>query len=84
MSNTITKKLFGAAKAFTVAALVASTIGVVAAPPASAARKRYTCEVALAVAQSYIVTGQVLASVGDTQGAMYWYGKHEGVLDACC
>jgi hypothetical protein len=43
-----------------------------------------SCTVALALADSYIATGNVFRGLGANQQAVYWYGKASGLIVASC
>jgi hypothetical protein len=71
-------------KMFAITTLAAATIGVgglMAAPSASAA---YPCDRALALAQAYIVIGDMLFNDGNYRSASYYYGRARGLLDGAC
>jgi hypothetical protein len=72
-------------KMFAITTLAAATIGVgglVLSPSASAAR--YTCDRALALAQAYIVIGDMLYNGGNYSAASYYYGRATGIVDTSC
>jgi hypothetical protein len=72
-------------KLFAMAALAALAIsvgGLMAAPSASAARS--TCDRAMALAQAYIVIGDMLFNDGNYRAASYYYGYAHGLLDGAC
>ena len=72
-------------KMFAITTLAAATIGVgglVASPSASA--MPMSCDRALALAQAYIVIGNMLYNDGNYAAASYYYGRATGVVDAAC
>ena len=71
-------------KMFTIT-MFAAAIGVgglVAAPSASA--MPMSCDRALALADAYIVIGDMLYNDGNYTAASYYYGRAMGVVDASC
>ena len=71
-------------KMFAITALAAAAIGVgglMAAPSASA---KYPCDRALALAQAYIVIGDMLFNDGNYRAAEYYFGRARGLLDGAC
>jgi hypothetical protein len=65
--------------------LAATTIGVgglVASPSASA--MPMPCDRALALADAYMVIGEMLYNDGNYEGASYYYGLARGVIYASC
>ena len=70
---------------FAIAALAAATvtIGSLAAAPTASALPM-SCTVSLALAQTYIATGNVFYGLGAYQQANYWYGRAEGLVQAAC
>jgi hypothetical protein len=84
-AHTEPEEIMNKLKMFATTALAAATIGVgglVAAPSASA--MPMSCDRALALAQAYIVIGNMLRNGGHYQEATYYFGKAEGVIDAAC
>jgi hypothetical protein len=72
-------------KMFAITTLAAATIGVgglVASPSASAVPM--SCDRALALAQAYIVIGNMLYNDGNYAAASYYYGRAEGVIQGAC
>ena len=70
---------------FTITTLAAATIGVgglVLSPSASA--MPMSCDRALALAQAYIVIGNMLYNDGNYSAASYYYGRATGVVQASC
>lgn len=69
---------------FTVAALAAATVaaGSLASTP-SASAMPMSCAVRVAVAETYIATGNVFHGLGAYQQASYWYGRARGIMDGC-
>ena len=70
---------------FAIAALSAATvtIGSLAATPTASAMPM-SCTVSLALAETYIATGNVFYGLGAYQQANYWYGRAEGLIQAAC
>ena len=70
---------------FTIAALAAATVAVgsLATIPTASAMPM-SCTVALALADSYIATGNVFYALGAHQQAVYWYGRASGLIEASC
>ena len=72
-------------KMFAMTALAAAAIvvgGLVASPSASA--MPMSCDRALALAQAYIVIGNMLRNGGHYAEATYYFGKAEGIIYASC
>ena len=70
---------------FAIAALAAATlaVGSLATVPTASAMPM-SCTVALALAESYIATGNVFYGLGAYQQANWWYGKASGLTQASC
>ena len=67
-----------------IAALAAATVAIgshLVAPPASA--MTMSCSVRYALARGYWSLGYANYGVGDYQGASYWYGRAEGIIQGC-
>jgi hypothetical protein len=73
-------------KMFAITASAAATIGVggLVASPSASAMPRYSCDRALALAQAYIVIGNMLYNDGNYAAASYYYGRAEGVIQGAC
>ena len=69
---------------FAIGALAAATvtIGSLAAAPTASALPM-SCTVSLALAETYIATGNVYG-LGAYQQANYWYGRASGLIQAAC
>ena len=72
-------------KMFAITTLAAAAIGVggLVAPP-SASAMPMSCERALALADAYIVIGNMLYNDGNYAPASYYYGRATGIVDASC
>ena len=71
-------------KMFAVAALAALVLGVGGLAAAPSASAMMSCDRALALAQAYIVIGNMLYNDGNYAAASYYYGRATGVVDAAC
>jgi hypothetical protein len=63
------------------AAATVTTASLAVTPPASA--MPMSCVHRIALAWTYIGTGDAFYAVGNYGAANYWYGKAEGVLQGC-
>ena len=70
---------------FAIAVVAAATvaIGSLAAAPAASALPM-SCTVSLALAESYLATGNVFYGLGAYQQANFWYGRAAGLVQAAC
>jgi hypothetical protein len=64
-----------------VAAATVATASLAATPPASA--MPMSCVTRIALALTYIGTGDAFYAVGNYGAASYWYGKAEGIVSGC-
>jgi hypothetical protein len=74
-------------KKITATALVAASVavgGLVAAPHASAAPKKYTCAQALVLHNIYVTHAYAFQTAGNDVAAHYWAGKADGIREAFC
>jgi hypothetical protein len=71
-------------KKLAIAAFASATVaaaGLCSAPSAEA--MPMSCTVRLALAETYIATGNVFYSIGSNQQASYWYGRARGIMEGC-
>jgi hypothetical protein len=69
---------------YVIGVLAAATVaaaGLAVPPPASA--MSMSCVTRLALALTYIGTGDAFYAVGNYGAATYWYAKAEGVVTGC-